>query len=269
MLAADEGAARDLADLPRHRRRRRPAPVLALVALSASAWDCHELHPMSSKQSETRADARHAARLAAVQALYQMEMSGGGRRGSGAGIRRASFRANCRRARRGIFLRHPHRRAAAPGGDRPRHRRRLSQNWKLERVDSILRAILRCAVFELVARRDVPAKVVIDEYVAVAGAFFGGDEPGFVNAALDTIARRKRAPNSACRLPKANWISESPRNSCRSVAKPAGPKRAALCSVRRNAVFLAVANQFFLYAGRLPVQSRHIKIPQGERSPWT
>jgi len=69
----------------------------------------------------------------------------------------------------------------------------LSEKWKLERVDSILRAILRCAVFELVARRDVPAKVVIDEYVAVAGAFFGGDEPGFVNGALDTIARRKRA----------------------------------------------------------------------------
>ena len=69
----------------------------------------------------------------------------------------------------------------------------LSEKWKLERVDSILRAILRCAVFELVARRDVPAKVVIDEYVAVSGAFFGGDEPGFVNAALDTIARRKRA----------------------------------------------------------------------------
>ncbi len=52
---------------------------------------------------------------------------------------------------------------------------------------------MRCGVFELVARRDVPAKVVIDEYVAVAGAFFGGDEPGFINAALDTIARRKRA----------------------------------------------------------------------------
>ena len=74
-----------------------------------------------------------------------------------------------------------------------RHAALLSEKWKLERVDSILRAILRCAVFELVARRDVPAKVVIDEYVAVAGAFFGADEPGFVNGALDTIARRKRA----------------------------------------------------------------------------
>ncbi len=69
----------------------------------------------------------------------------------------------------------------------------LSEKWKLERVDSILRAILRGGVFELVGRRDVPARVMIDEYVAVAGAFFGGDEPGFVNAALDAIARRKRA----------------------------------------------------------------------------
>ena len=78
----------------------------------------------------------------------------------------------------------------------------LSENWKLERVDSILRAILRCAVFELVARRDVPAKVVIDEYVAVAGAFFGGDEPGFVNGALDTIARRKRAAEFGLPVPE-------------------------------------------------------------------
>ena len=68
-------------------------------------------------------------------------------------------------------------------------------------MDSILRAILRCGVFELVARRDVPAKVVIDEYVAVADAFFGGDEPGFVNAALDTIARRKRAPEFGLSIP--------------------------------------------------------------------
>jgi len=69
-------------------------------------------------------------------------------------------------------------------------------------VDSILRAILRCGVFELVARRDVPAKVVIDEYVAVAGAFFGGDEPGFINAALDTIARRKRAVEFGLPVPE-------------------------------------------------------------------
>jgi N utilization substance protein B len=149
---------------------------------------------MSSKDADTRADARHAARLAAVQALYQMEMVGGG----------AEEVA-------GEFIEHRFAEFPVPPDEEffsallagvPQHQVEidraiagsLSEKWRLERVDSILRAILRSAVFELVGRRDVPAKVVIDEYVAVAGAFFGGDEPGFVNAALDTIARRKRAP---------------------------------------------------------------------------
>ena len=52
---------------------------------------------------------------------------------------------------------------------------------------------VRCAVFELVARRDVPARVVIDEYIAVAHAFEADAEAGFLNGALDAIARRKRA----------------------------------------------------------------------------
>jgi N utilization substance protein B len=141
----------------------------------------------------SRADARHAARLAAVQALYQMEMVGGG----GEEVAE-EFVAH----RFGEFDAPPDEdffRAVVNGV--PPHQMEidrgiaaaLSQNWKLERVDSILRAILRCGVYELVARRDVPARVVIDEYVAVADAFFGGDEPGFVNGALDTIARRKRA----------------------------------------------------------------------------
>lgn len=56
-------------------------------------------------------------------------------------------------------------------------------------------------MFELVARLDVPAKVVIDEYVAVADAFFGGEEPGFVNASLNAIARRKRAPEFGLETP--------------------------------------------------------------------
>jgi len=60
-------------------------------------------------------------------------------------------------------------------------------------VDSILRAILRAGAFELIARRDVPAKAVIDEYVEISHAFFSGDEPSFINAALDKLAHRKRA----------------------------------------------------------------------------
>ena len=56
-----------------------------------------------------------------------------------------------------------------------------------------MRAILRCGAYELMKRPDVPARVVIDQYVDVAHAFFEGPEPGFVNAALDTCARKVRA----------------------------------------------------------------------------
>jgi N utilization substance protein B len=70
----------------------------------------------------------------------------------------------------------------------------LASNWKLSRVDSILRAILRAGAFEFIARHDVPAKVVIDQYVDVAHAFVEGDDSAFVNAVLDKMAHRKRAP---------------------------------------------------------------------------
>jgi len=141
----------------------------------------------------SQADARHAARLGAVQALYQMEMLGADSEEVAAEFAEHRF-GELPVAPDAEFFH-----AIVTGV--PPHQveidrsiaASLSQSWKLERVDSILRAILRCAVYELVARRDVPAKVVIDEYVAVAGAFFGADEPGFVNGALDTIARRKRA----------------------------------------------------------------------------
>jgi transcription antitermination protein NusB len=138
-------------------------------------------------------DARHAARLAAVQALYQMEMNGAGAEEV------AQEFVDHRFAELPVMPDADFFNAVLNGV--PPHQveidraiaASLSQKWRLERVDSILRAILRSGVFELVGRPDVPAKVVIDEYVAVAGAFFGGDEPGFVNAALDAIARRKRA----------------------------------------------------------------------------
>ena len=70
--------------------------------------------------------------------------------------------------------------------------RYLAADWKFARIDSILRAILRAGSYELIARADVPAKVVIDEYLDITHAFFQGDEAGFVNAALDKLAREKR-----------------------------------------------------------------------------
>jgi transcription antitermination protein NusB len=69
----------------------------------------------------------------------------------------------------------------------------LSADWKLQRIDSILRAILRAAAYELIARHDVPARVVIDEYIDVADQFFDEDERAFVNAVLDRFARDARA----------------------------------------------------------------------------
>ena len=152
--------------------------------------------------SDNKGDARHAARLGAVQALYQMEIAGSGAQEVAQEFAEHRF-GELPVPPDGEFF------VAIVNGV-PDHQveidraiaASLSENWKLERVDSILRAILRCAVFELVARRDVPAKVVIDEYVAVAGAFFGGDEPGFVNGALDTIARRKRAKELGLTAPE-------------------------------------------------------------------
>lgn len=69
----------------------------------------------------------------------------------------------------------------------------LAEGWSLNRLDSILRAILRAGTFELAHRTDVPFKVVINEYVQVTSAFFSDDEYRFINGALDRLARKLRA----------------------------------------------------------------------------
>jgi N utilization substance protein B len=153
----------------------------------------------SSASAEPTPDpnARRAARLAAVQAVYQMELTG---------IRADDVIEE--------FVDHRFTRSLdLPAGEPdegffadvvrgvPRLQteidsaiaKSLATNWKLQRIDSILRAILRSAGYELIARPDVPGKVVIDQYLGVSQAFFDGDEPGFVNAVLDRMARRKRA----------------------------------------------------------------------------
>ena len=68
----------------------------------------------------------------------------------------------------------------------------LAEGWRLYRVDSIVRAILRAASFELMELSDVPPRVVISEYIDVAHAFFAGDEPRVVNGVLDQLARKLR-----------------------------------------------------------------------------
>ncbi len=69
----------------------------------------------------------------------------------------------------------------------------LPEKWPLRRLDTTLRALLRSGVFEIIQRPDVPGLVVIDEYVAIANDFFEGKEPGMVNAVLDKIAKSVRA----------------------------------------------------------------------------
>lgn len=143
-------------------------------------------------------NARRAARLAAVQAIYQMELTGVDAEQVVAEFAEHRFGREVEVSPAGppdeVFF-----------GDLvrgvPHHQREidraiagaLAANWKLQRIDSILRAILRAAAYELIGRLDVPAKVVIDEYLEIAHAFFEGDEAGFVNAVLDRLARRKRA----------------------------------------------------------------------------
>ncbi len=68
----------------------------------------------------------------------------------------------------------------------------LAKGWTLSRLDSTLRAILRAGAYELKARMDVPYRVVINEYMDVAKAFFEDDEPKFVNGALDHLAKALR-----------------------------------------------------------------------------
>lgn len=70
--------------------------------------------------------------------------------------------------------------------------RRLAKDWKLERLDATVRAMLRAGAWELMHRPDVPSEVAIDEYVELAKSFFEQTEPGFVNAALDGVARDVR-----------------------------------------------------------------------------
>jgi N utilization substance protein B len=70
--------------------------------------------------------------------------------------------------------------------------RTLAEGWPLKRVEAVMRAVMRAGAYELKMRPDVPARVVIAEYVAVASAFFEREEAGMTNAVLDRLARQLR-----------------------------------------------------------------------------
>lgn len=73
----------------------------------------------------------------------------------------------------------------------------LGEGWSLARCGFLLRACLRAGAFELEQRSDVPVKVVIDEYVEIGNLFFGGNEPALINAVLDRLAPQLRARETA------------------------------------------------------------------------
>ncbi|KQT88440.1 transcription antitermination factor NusB [Aurantimonas sp. Leaf443] len=156
---------------------------------------------MADPQNDTRpvkpANKRGAARLAAVQALYQMDVGGTplletvaeyesfrlGQEIDGETYRDADaawFRDVVSGVVRGQTALDPLIHTSLP------------DDWPLSRLDTTLRAILRAGAYEVVNRRDVPVAVVITEYLDVARAFYNADEPGLVNAVLDRIARRTR-----------------------------------------------------------------------------
>jgi N utilization substance protein B len=68
----------------------------------------------------------------------------------------------------------------------------LDKAWPIHRLDSTVRAILRAAAFEIMFLANVPTRVAISEYLDVAGAFFGEEEPRFINGVLNTLARERR-----------------------------------------------------------------------------
>ncbi|TMJ33735.1 MAG: transcription antitermination factor NusB [Alphaproteobacteria bacterium] len=149
-------------------------------------------------RNERKANRRGAARLAAVQALYQMEIAGTGlneilaefeshwmgREVEGAQYLPAEA-AFFREIVAGVLR---EQRSLDPLVDTT-----LAQGWPLKRVDAILRAVLRAGAYELANRSDIPARVVVSEYVDIANAFIDSEETGMVNAVLDTIAHQFRA----------------------------------------------------------------------------
>ena len=145
-----------------------------------------------------RASERAAARLAAVQALYEMDVTGKtlpdvyaefethwiGREIEGDQYNPAELKLFHDILKGVIDDQGPLDRAID---------KTLVASWPLARVDSVMRATLRGGAYELKARKDIPARVVIKEYVDVAGAFFGREESGMINAVLDGMARDYRA----------------------------------------------------------------------------
>ena len=149
-----------------------------------------------------RGENRSTARLAAVQALYQMDVTGKGivdilaefqthwmgREIEGDEYKPAEV-AYFRNILEGVL--------ADQGPIDREIDDTLSEGWPLKRIEAVMRAILRAGDYELRKRADVPARVIVSEYVDIAGAFFEREEAGMTNAVLDALARKSRAAEFA------------------------------------------------------------------------
>jgi N utilization substance protein B len=155
---------------------------------------------MSNEETERpvkTANQRGAARLAAVQALYQMDIGG-------SGVLEVVAEYETHRLGQEVdgetYLKADAAwfRSIVSGVVREQTRldpligQALQDDWALSRLDSTVRAILRAGTFEIIDRKDVPVAVIVTEYVEIAQAFFDDDEPKLVNAVLDRIAKQVR-----------------------------------------------------------------------------
>jgi len=151
-----------------------------------------------AKGPDRKANRRGAARLAAVQALYQMDIAGAGRNDIFAEFE-SHWLGNEVEGEKYLPAEAAFFRDVVSGVVRDQARLdpliddELSKGWPLKRIDAILRAVLRAGSYELEHRKDVPGRVVVSEYVDVAHAFVEKDETGMVNAVLDQIARQFRS----------------------------------------------------------------------------
>ena len=151
----------------------------------------------NEKPAVKKALTRASARLKAVQALYQMELGSEDvgevlAQFSGQGLANEPGQENIAPPDWPFFkslvlgIVNEQRRLDPMINDR------LAKSWTLARIDATVRAILRAGCFELAERQDVPAKVVINEYVEIAHSFFAGDESRLINGVLDRLARELR-----------------------------------------------------------------------------
>jgi N utilization substance protein B len=149
-----------------------------------------------------KANRRGAARLAAVQALYQMDIAGAGLNDIFAEFESHWLGGEVEGEKylpaEAAFFRD-----VVSGVVRDQTKLdplvddALAKGWPLKRIDAIIRAVMRAGAYELEHRKDVPARVVVTEYVDVANAFVDREETGMVNAVLDQLARRFRADEFA------------------------------------------------------------------------